>query len=534
MILELFKISDYIGIIVSIILLYVAKFYYQYFTRTNPLPGPIPLPLIGNSLQMIYYVKGDMVDYYKFLHQRYGDIYELYIGNFRQVVLARPEYIEKLMSTSKQSHNVLRVGKTGLEDLGLGPMKGIAFNTYIPTWKSNRQFLLHTIQIPNFSNEVMYNTSKTFDELNSYWKSIGYGVPIDFVNWARLLTYELVFQIIMGFKINKLVEYFNDNVEVSKKKDFRPSSLDKEITNLHESILENLPGLMFVLSYPSFIRRTLFKKKNDAMFYNKHRTNEMLSKIINYRRKEIEETPINEELRNDMLTTLIITNTERDFNEKHYIANESSEPLTNDQILQILIEAVAGGSDSIAHFLCFVVYYLGHYPNVLARFRQELDLILGSDPNRQITTDDLSKMHYLDALIKESARFINQTKIIQRVSTSTSEVAGYKWSPDTTFIIYVEGIHLNPNYYKNPHEFNPDRFMGDKPQKNTFLMFGGGMRTCPGKKFALTEVKCLITLIFRSLDVSLVDKNAPVKLMNAFTTSCTELMVKINQREVQI
>ena len=135
---------------------------------------------------------------------------------------------------------------------------------------------------------------------------------------------------------------------------------------------------------------------------------------------------------------------------------------------------------------------------------------------------------------KESVRLINQSKVIQRVSTKTSDVAGYKWSADTTFIIYVEGIHLNSNYWENPHEFNPDRFMGVEPQKNTFLMFGGGMRACPGKKFALTEVKCLITLMFRSLNVSLVDVNAPVKLKKNFMTTCAELKVKVKQREVQV
>ncbi|RIA92002.1 cytochrome P450 [Glomus cerebriforme] len=95
-------------------------------------------------------------------------------------------------------------------------------------------------------------------------------------------------------------------------------------------------------------------------------------------------------------------------------------------------------------------------------------------------------------------------------------------------------MYLNPKYYKNPHEFNPDRFIGIEPQKNTLLMFGGGMRMCPGKKFALTEIRCLITLIFRSLDVSLVDANASVKLISTFMSACAELMVKINQREEQV
>jgi len=533
MALESLKISDFMGIITSIILLYVAKFYYQYFTRENPLPGPIPLPLIGNTLGMFYHVKGDMLTWYKVLHKRYGDIYELYVGNSRQIVFARADHIEKLMSSSKQANHILRVSRSGHE-LGPGPMKGIAFNTYFPTWKSNRKFLLHTIQIPSFSKEVLYHTPRIFDELNSYWKSIGDDVPIDLLTWAHKLTTEIVFQLFTGLKVNVMAKHFNNNVEISKQKDFKPIPLDKEIVNLNESIEEDLYGLIFVLTYPAFIRRTILKKKNQLMIDSKKRTDEIFTKIVNYRRKEIEETPVNEELKHDMLTTLIITNTERDINERSYIADESSEPLTNDQIIQILLEGITGGSDSIANFLCYVVYYLSRHPDVLVRLRQELDSVLGSNPNRQITMDDLSKMRYLEAIIKEAARLVNQTKIIQRVTTTTEIVAGYKWPEDTTFIIYVEGIHLNSTYWKDPYKFNPDRFMEAEPQKNTFLMFGGGMRICPGKKFALVEVKCLIALISRTLDISLVDKDAPLKVKNLFVTSCAELMVRIKQREVQV
>jgi len=52
------------------------------------------------------------------------------------------------------------------------------------------------------------------------------------------------------------------------------------------------------------------------MFNSKYRTSKVSANIINYRRKEIEETPVNEELRHDMLTSLIITNTEFDLMRK--------------------------------------------------------------------------------------------------------------------------------------------------------------------------------------------------------------------------
>jgi len=50
------------------------------------------------------------------------------------------------------------------------------------------------------------------------------------------------------------------------------------------------------------------------------------------------------------------------------------------------------------------VHYFGHYPDVLAHLRQELDSNFGSDPNRPIIMEDVSKMQYTEAVIKECSR----------------------------------------------------------------------------------------------------------------------------------
>src|ERR1043166_1366446 len=103
-------------------------------------------------------------------------------------------------------------------------------------------------------------------------------------------------------------------------------------------------------------------------------------KVIDHRRNEIEQTPVQEELRHDMLTSLITANTERDINKyQHSDDEEFIKPLTNDQISQILLESISGGIDTTANLMCYVVYYLCHYPDVLACLQQELDSIFGSD-----------------------------------------------------------------------------------------------------------------------------------------------------------
>src|SRR6266498_96250 len=148
--------SNFIGIIISIILIYVAKFYYKYFTRPNPLPGPFPLPFIGNLLGFVYYAKGDRGVWSRILIEKYGDIYETYIGDLRRIVLVRADYVEKLMSPSKKSNYIkTEIDIPVLDEIGI-TNRGIIFNNHIPTWRFNRKFLTQAILTPGFSNEVLH------------------------------------------------------------------------------------------------------------------------------------------------------------------------------------------------------------------------------------------------------------------------------------------------------------------------------------------------------------------------------------------
>ncbi|CAI2162752.1 2298_t:CDS:1 [Funneliformis geosporum] len=393
--------TDLISIIVSIILVYIARFYYKYFTRPNPLPGPVPLPIVGNFLSIFYYGKGDVALWLKLLQEKHGDIYEIYLGSLRRIVFARADYVEKLMSPFTKTNYVLRFEHMPVFDELKVSGKGIVFNADIPTWRINRQLFSQAVLTPSFSKEALHRNPIIFNELNEYWKEIGQNVSIDFSKWIRKFTTESIFQLVVGLKVSSMAKYFNDSVELSKRKFIESNPIDKNIINFDQIIDARIKSTPFILNVPAFLRHTIFKKRNDEIHENRNETRKIIMKIIDHRRKEIED---HKELGSDMLTLLITANTEQ-------IDEQHSKPLTNDQIFQILIEAIIGGIESTANLLCFIVYHIAHYPNILARMREELDTIFGSENNHQITMEDLSKMHYTDSIIKECARLINPSKL---------------------------------------------------------------------------------------------------------------------------
>ena len=50
--------------------------------------------------------------------------------------------------------------------------------------------------------------------------------------------------------------------------------------------------------------------------------------------------------------------------------------------------------------ISFTLYLLGRYPEIQEKVFQELDEIFNNDKEREITSDDLKKMKYLECTVK--------------------------------------------------------------------------------------------------------------------------------------
>src|SRR5579862_1088145 len=86
---------DWIVIIKILIPLYIVRFYYNYYTRKSPLPGPFPLPLIGNFHQIGFDLAKYAID-----HKEFGDMFEIWIGNIRIIISSNPSLIDQIYSPS--------------------------------------------------------------------------------------------------------------------------------------------------------------------------------------------------------------------------------------------------------------------------------------------------------------------------------------------------------------------------------------------------------------------------------------------------
>jgi cytochrome P450 len=66
-------------------------------------------------------------------------------------------------------------------------------------------------------------------------------------------------------------------------------------------------------------------------------------------------------------------------------------------------------------------------------------------------------------------------------------------------------IHHDPRFFELPLQFQPDRFLGVKPDTYTWVPFGGGLRRCPGAAFAHMEMDVVLRVLLRSFDLQSTD-----------------------------
>ncbi|CAB4376303.1 unnamed protein product [Rhizophagus irregularis] len=539
-----FGFSDIPSLLILFIIGYVSHFYYRYFTRINPIPGPIPLPIVGNIHQKIGYSLGE---WYKLLHKQYGDMFEVNYAGQRIVVLCRPELLENMNTTSTKTKYPIRFNNTeGLVEYGVSAV-GVGHNNVPKSWKFNRQFFTQAMLTPSFNHQAIEWTYELWKEMEIYWNKIGENQELDLGKWMHRFTNEIIFNIATGVKNNSVAAFYYtvvdpESIKTLDKTEQAKMEYSEEFVQSIETYMSGV-GYFFVLN--KFIRNNIpfFREKIKMLLKNKETLFNRIRKIIKERRYEIENTPLDQPLRHDILTSHITANTPRDINIiKHSDDVDMSRPMVDKEIFGNIFESIIAGTDTSASVFCFVVYFLEHHPEVKKRLRQELDEVFGNDSTKPITFKELEELHYCDAVIKEVNRHSPVAFMIGRVSSESDNVGGCEWPKGSVFHMYFGSIMKNKNYWTDPEKFDPERFykveesdkdkylLEKKKLKNTYSMFGGGIRMCPGRKLAIIELKCLIACIYRSYDVDLVDYDAPIKYESGFINSCRELKVKIKPR----
>ncbi|XP_014290656.1 cytochrome P450 4C1 [Halyomorpha halys] len=160
-----------------------------------------------------------------------------------------------------------------------------------------------------------------------------------------------------------------------------------------------------------------------------------------------------------------------------------------DEVITFMFE----GHDTTTMSLTFTTWLLGTHLDIQEKLYHEVSDILQGKEEPSI--EDYSKMVYLERVIKESLRLYPSVPIVAREATEDIYLKSSR-------ILVPKGAHITMGIYElqrredlfpDAERFNPDRFL--EPQKHQFayLPFSAGPRNCIGQKFAMLEMKVVIS-----------------------------------------
>ncbi|XP_041973294.1 cytochrome P450 4C1-like [Aricia agestis] len=166
------------------------------------------------------------------------------------------------------------------------------------------------------------------------------------------------------------------------------------------------------------------------------------------------------------------------------------------------------GHETTAACLIYTLLLLAIHPDVQNKVIEEVDYIFGKD-TRDATLEDLSAMKYLDLVIKESMRLYPPVNFIMRQTTQPCKLSNFDIPANTMCAIHIYDLHRDEKIYPEPDKFRPERFLPENSAGRhnfAFIPFSAGPRNCIGQKFAMMEMKSLLSSIFRRFDVAPVTK----------------------------
>ena len=193
------------------------------------------------------------------------------------------------------------------------------------------------------------------------------------------------------------------------------------------------------------------------------------------------------------------------------MAQQREGILSEEELGHIIAGLFHSATETTSNTLMWMTYNLAREPRVQERLRIEAESVLG---DRAITVDDLPRLPYMKAAVRESMRVTPTTAGTTRVLPKPILLRGYEVPAGTLASIFPHPVAMDPTVFADPSRFWPDRHdVASRPEGTTVhphhdspfvhMHFSRGPRMCVGARLAEVEMCSFFTRVPRRLALSL-------------------------------
>ncbi|CAH0727374.1 unnamed protein product, partial [Brenthis ino] len=413
-----------------------------------------------------------LFNYFRDLPKTYKDLYRLKLGTMKSVLILNPEDVETVLTNTK--HN-----KKGYLYFFLRPWlnDGLLLSSG-EKWYERRKILtpaFHFNILRHFSTILIENTEKFIESLESEVDK----QKTDIYPFIANMTLNSICETAMG------------------------TQLDEETSGIGQRYKDAIHTLGTYILYRG--QRVWFH--SDFLFNLSsvgRKQKDLLILLATFRDHVIKQRRDNGNYKN--LYAEVMNDPEEDFysHKKKRLAmldllldiEEQGKIDTagiNEEVDTFMFE----GHDTTSTALLFTLMLLANHQEEQDKAFEECLRIFDTS-KRTATMSDLAEMKYLESCIKESLRLYPPVYFISRTCDDALNLKNYKCPPGMDCTILIFDLHRRSDQFVEPMRFRPERFM-EEPTWHPFayIPFSAGPRNCIGQRFAMIEMKLVLSAVLR-------------------------------------
>uniref|UniRef100_A0A1B6LUI8 Cytochrome P450 n=1 Tax=Graphocephala atropunctata TaxID=36148 RepID=A0A1B6LUI8_9HEMI len=429
------------------------------------IPGPRSYPIIGSLLEFNYPTV-EVTETLKQLSFKYGPVYMVRLGKDPVVCIRRPPDIEIVLgSTSMIDKAPLYWPLYPWLNRGLLTSGG-------DKWRKHRKILT-----PAFHFKVLEKFVPVFEK-NAHIlvkKLAGMvGKEFNIMPTIALCSLDIISETAMGLEVNAQVA---------------ESKYVKAVNELQEIIAHrnfDMIGRTFIFDLLPVGRR------HAELISYLHSVTE---NVMKERKAKLQEEVIDED--GDQWNEDMGIRKKKAFLDLLLEYNKEGAGMSDTEIREEVDTFLFEGYDTTSSTLSFCLYCLSQHQDVQDKAFEELNGIFGGS-DRETTFQDFQEMKYLEKVIKETLRLYPTVQFIARYANKDLELTGgYTVPKETSILILIETMNHDPELFPDPFKFDPERFDTKLSHPYGFVPFSAGPRNCIGQKYAMLEVKSVVSLVLR-------------------------------------
>ncbi|XP_063858293.1 cytochrome P450 2L1-like isoform X1 [Scylla paramamosain] len=440
--------------VVAVVLLVVLVAFYLNKDPPGLPPGPPRYPVIG-CLSHCHTIE----DCKKF-QKKYGDTFSLRIGSQTLVTMCNYKTMKEAFA---RYEFIDRPNWDFLNFLSDGEMAGVIFRNGVP-WQTLRRFLLRHLRGMGMGKSRLDDVIlREAEELVKDFRKYTHG-PAFFPPSINVATLNIIWQLVASRRYNM------DNEEIIR------------FVDLVQEFQEDIPWLVLPDFFPwlKYLPGPLVRRlcREDKLKANTKIGRDIMEEAVReHRASLIPASP------RDVLDEFLLE-MENQKNDPNSVFNEQD-------LIKTIFDLFTAGYDTTSNMLRWVILHMANQPEVQRRIQQELDEVV--DRATLPSHVHRPRLPYLDATINEVLR------VSALVTSGVAHAAAHDTYLDKHFIpkgtIVIGNIgfcHFDPNYWDEPEEFRPERFLNESGKlsipKEAFLPFGTGKRSCLGQALSRMEL----------------------------------------------